>query len=112
MADGTEVEATAPWFMGDSFMPFVKLQVNIPLGPVTISAFGGGALNWNASLTPFMANAAEDVAADGEYAAFSSFDFENKLGFGWLGGASLGVTVGQITARIYGEYRSLSAPWN
>lgn len=108
----TDVEATAPWFMGDSFMPFIKLQANIPLGPLTLSGFAGGALNWNASLTPFEANAARDVAPAGEYAVFTDFDYENKLGYGWLAGASLGVTISPVTVTLFAEYRNIRTPLN
>ena len=109
---GGAVEATAPWFMGDSLMPFVKLQANFPLGPLTLSGFAGGALNWNASLTPFEANAARDVAPAGENAVFTAFDYENKLGYGWLAGASLGITIKPVTVTLFAEYRDIKTPLN
>jgi hypothetical protein len=115
MVEGAEtgasgVESTAPWFMGDSLLPYIKLQAKLPIGPVTLKAFAGAALNWNASLTPFEANISKDIAAENEFAVFTSFDYENKLGYGILAGASLGVTIDPVTLRIFGEYRSLKAP--
>jgi len=110
MVNGTEVEATAPWFMGDSIMPFVKLQASLPLGPLTLSGFAGGAVNWNVSLTPFEAHAARDVAPDDGYAVFTAFNYENKLGYGWLAGASLGVTISPVTVTLFAEYRNIKTP--
>jgi hypothetical protein len=111
-ADGVDVKASAPWFMGDSFMPFVKVQANFPLGPLTFSGFAGGALNWNASLTPFEANAARDLAPVDGYAVITGFDYENKLGYGWLAGASLGITISPVTVTLFAEYRDIKTPLN
>lgn len=107
-AGGTEIEASSEWFMGDLFLPFIALQGNLPLGPLEVSLFIGGAMGWNASLSPFKAAIARDLAADNEYALFTSFDYSNHLTLGVLAGASLGVSIDALTFSISAEYRSLS----
>jgi len=107
---GAAAAVSKPWFMADSFLPYAKLQLNLPIGPLTISVFGGGAVNWNATLTPLTGFVAQDIASAGEYAGLIDFTYQNSFGFGWLAGASIGLNIEPVTISIFGEYRDVSAP--
>ncbi len=108
--NGAAVTATKPWFIADNFLPYAKLQLNLPIGPVILSAFGGGAASWNATLTPLGSFAADDLAAAGKYAGFSQLSASARFGYGWLAGASFGVNIDPVTISIFGEYRSITSP--
>lgn len=107
--DDNTIKSTKPWFMGDSFMGYIMLKATLPLGPLFFEVFGGGGANWNASLTPFTGNIAEDLAPDGEYAVITDLSYENSFGYGWLAGASFGVTISQISVSVDFLYRDLKA---
>lgn len=109
MVEGASVKSTKPWFMGDSFMGYAMLKAKLPLGPVFFEIYGGGGVNWNASLTPFEGNIASDLAPAGEYAVITDLSYENSFGYGWLAGASFGVTIKQISISVDFLYRNLQA---
>lgn len=109
VSDGTEIEVTNPWYISDNFMPYLKLQANLALGPVILTAFGGGALSWNATLTQ-LAFPAADLAISGEYAAITTISAEAPFGYGWLAGASIGVKIDPVTVNIFAEYRDIRHP--
>ena len=108
--DGEAVTASKPWFIADNFVLYAKLQANLTLGPIILSAFGGGAGAWNATLTPLEGYAADDVAEDGGYAGFTEFSASAPFGYGWLAGASFGVKIDAVTVNVFGEYRALTFP--
>lgn len=108
--DGTAVIASKPWFIADNFLPYAKLQFNLPIGPVILTAFGGGAFSWNATLTPLTGFAEDDVSAEGEYAGFTEFTVAAPFGYGWLAGASIGVKIDPVTVNIFAEYRRITSP--
>ncbi len=108
--DGNAVESTKPWFMGDSFMGYLMLKATLPLGSLFFEVFGGGGANWNASLTAFKGNIAEDLAPENEYAVLNDdFARDNNLGYGWLAGAGVGVTISSISISVDFLYRDLQA---
>ena len=107
---GSAVAAAKPWFMADSFTPYIKVQFNLPIGPITLSAFGGGAAVWNATLTPLSGFITDDLAPAGQYAGLTSLSYKNNFGFGWLAGGSLGLTVHPVTISLFAEYRDIRAP--
>lgn len=109
MVEDASVKSTKPWFMGDSFMGYAMLKAKLPLGPVFFEIYGGGGVNWNASLTPFEGNIASDLAPAGEYAVITDLSYENSFGYGWLAGASFGVTIKQISISVDFLYRNLQA---
>ena len=110
MVEGASVKSTKPWFMGDSFMGYAMLKARLPLGPVFFELYGGGGVNWNASLTPFEGNIANDLATTaGEYAVITDLNYENSFGYGWLAGASFGVTIKPISVSVDFLYRDLKA---
>lgn len=108
--DGEAVTASKPWFIADNFLPYIKLQANLPLGPVILSAFGGGAFSWNATLTPLGSYAAEDLSEENQYSGFTNFSAAAPFGYGWLAGASFGINVDAVTVSLFGEYRRISSP--
>lgn len=109
MVEDASVKSTKPWFMGDSFMGYAMLKARLPLGPVFFEIYGGGGVNWNASLTPFEGNIANDLAPAGEYAVITDLSYENSFGYGWLAGASFGVTIDKISISVDFLYRNLQA---
>ncbi len=109
MVEGASVKSTKPWFMGDSFMGYAMLKAKLPLGPVFFELYGGGGINWNASLTPFEGNIANDLAPAGNYAVITDLSYENSFGYGWLAGASFGITIGQVSVSVDFLYRDLKA---
>lgn len=109
MVEGASVKSTKPWFMGDSFMGYVMLKGTLHLGPVFFGLYGGGGVNWNASLTPFKGNIAEDLVPDGKYAVITGLSYKNSIGYGWLAGASVGVTISKISVSLDFLYRDLQA---
>lgn len=110
MVEDASVKSTKPWFMGDSFMGYAMLKAKLPLGSVFIEIYGGGGVNWNASLTPFEGNIANDLATSvGDYAVITALNYENSFGYGWLAGASFGVTIKQISISVDFLYRDLQA---
>ena len=113
MVEGASVDSTKPWFMGDSFMGYAMLKGTLPLGPVFFEVYGGGGVNWNAgNLTAFKGNIAEDLAPAGEYAVITDLSYDNSFGYGWLAGASFGVTISKISVSVDFLYRDLQADLN
>lgn len=113
MVEDASVKSTKPWFMGDSFMGYAMLKAKLPLGSVFFEFYGGGGVNWNASLTPFEGNIANDLATSaGDFAVITDLNYETSFGYGWLAGASFGVTIGQISVSVDFLYRDLKAALN
>ena len=110
LVEGAPVTSSKPWFMGDSFMGYAMLKGTLPLGPVFFEVYGGGGINWNATLTPFRGNIAEDLAPAGKYAVLlEDFTYKNSLGYGWLAGSSFGVSIKKISIKIDFLYRDLKS---
>ena len=109
MVEAQGLSPEKPWFMGDSFMPYIKLEAVIPLSVFEISFFAGGAVNWNASFTALKGNMEDDLVSGTTHTYISSLDFDNPLAFGWLAGGSFTVNIGDIGVSFLGEYRNLSA---
>ncbi|MCK5154178.1 MAG: hypothetical protein KAQ93_07440 [Spirochaetales bacterium] len=113
MVEGASVKSTKPWFMGDSFMGYVMLKGTLPLGPVFFEIYGGGGVNWNAgNLTAFEGNIAKDLAPEGEYAVITDLNYDNSFGYGWLAGASFGVTISKISISVDFLYRDIQSDLN
>ncbi len=109
MVEGSTITSTKPWFMGDSFMGYVMVMATLPLGFLFLEAYGGGGINWNATLTPFRGNIADDLASSGEYAVITELTYKNSLGYGWLGGSSIGITIKKINIKVDFLYRDLKS---
>ncbi len=98
MVSGTGTPAaTQPWFIADSIMPYAMLQLHLPIGIFYVNFFGGGALNWNATLTPLGQNIESYLATQAgsnNGVSFTSPTYANSLGFGWLAGAGADARAG------------------
>jgi opacity protein-like surface antigen len=111
--DDNSITSTKPWFMGDSFMGYAMLKGKLPLGPVFFEVYGGVGVNWNAgNLTAFEGNIAKDLAPAGEYAVITDLSYDNSFGYGWLAGASFGVTISKISVSVDFLYRDLKSDLN
>jgi len=102
-------DSVQPWFYGDSLLPYVMVQVDIPMGPVFLQLYGGGALNWNMTLRPLTGNIEEDLSSPGEQVVLVKEDFslENSLGRGFLAGGTFGVNFGQFKIGLDVLYRKI-----
>lgn len=110
MVEGASVASTQPWFMGDSFLGYVMLKGTLPLGPLFFEAYGGGGVNWNASLTPFKGIIAEDLAGtSGDYAVITDLKYKNSFGFGWVAGGSFGFTISKMSVSVDFLYRDIKS---
>jgi hypothetical protein len=115
-ADDSAFTSSGPWFYGDSLLPYAMLKLNVPLGPVYIEAFGGGALNYNFSTRPFEAEIVRDlrdagaIGTPGSAIAPVDVTIETGLGFGWVAGAGFGVQFGQIRVGVDATYRHIYHP--
>lgn len=102
----------SPWFFGDSIMGYAMLKLHIPVSILYFDLFGGGAGNWNVTLTP-VGGAIESymAAASGSSAvALTGLSAQAPWGYGWVAGAGLGVSIQKISIDISGTYRDLRSP--
>lgn len=105
------IASSGPWFYADSFAPYAMLLARLPAGPVFFEVFGGGLMNWNISLRPISDTIANDLVAagyignPGDRAGLSDLRIDSPLGFGYLAGAAVGVTFGQISIKADVTYR-------
>jgi len=107
--------ATAPWFVADSVAPYLMAKIRVPLSIFYVEAYGGGAINWNLALTPIGQNI---EAYFGNSTPFNGTTVTsgtgtgimNTLGYGWIAGVGLGVTVKKIQVGIDATYRNISSP--
>ncbi len=115
----TEVLSGGPWFYADSIVPYLMAKVHIPIGPVYVDLFGGGAANFNFSMRPLHDRIARDLRAnrvigDGVAAsdpvAVTNLEVDSGLGFGFLFGTGVGVTIGDIQVGLKGTYRHIFHP--
>ncbi len=110
--NGEKVHPSGPWFYSDSLLTYLLAQVHIPVGPVYMDIFGGGAANWNISLRPLSDRIARDLQDAGAFDATTSgtvavtdLNLESGLGYGWVAGASLGVRIDMISIGVTAAYR-------
>ncbi len=109
-ADAGLPAAPRAWFVADTFVLHASLMVTLPLGPLYVQGFGGGAGGWNATLVPLVGNIAADLAGDGELLVFDGGQptiTDGRWGFGWLAGGAIGVTIDQIAIDLNATYRLL-----
>jgi hypothetical protein len=114
LSGGDDLETSGPWFYSDSLLPYLLAQVHLPLGPLYLDLFGGGALNWNASLRPFHDRIARDLRDAGVFGAphsgpvaVTDLSITSGIGYGWVAGASAGVQIGQISVGVTAAYRHI-----
>ncbi|MDA3948342.1 MAG: hypothetical protein PF508_03865 [Spirochaeta sp.] len=111
--DDSNLKTSGPWFYTDSLLPYLLGKITIPAGPLYFELFGGGALNWNASVRPFHDRIARDLRDAGAFGATSGsvavtdLTVNSGIGYGWVAGASAGVRIDQISVGLTGTYRHI-----
>lgn len=111
--DDSDLKTSGPWFYTDSLLPYLLAKVTLPAGPLYFEFFGGGALNWNASVRPFHDRIAKDLRDAGAFGAktgsvaITDLTVNSGVGYGWVAGASAGVTIDQISVGVTAAYRHI-----
>lgn len=104
---------TTPWFFGDSIMGYVMAKVHLPFWIFYLDLFGGGAANWNASLTPVGQSIESYLAGTttgADAVAFPNPSYSASWGLGWVAGAGLGVTIKKVQVDLSATYRDIRSP--
>ncbi|HUX21394.1 MAG TPA: hypothetical protein VMW69_09145 [Spirochaetia bacterium] len=103
---------TNPWFFGDSIMGYVMAKIHLPVSIFYLDLFGGGAGNWNVTLTPVGQNIESYLATQAGVGnvAISSLSYSAPVGYGWVAGAGFGVSIKKIRVDITGTYRDVRSP--
>ncbi len=100
-----------PSLYGDAIIPYAMLKARLPLGPLFLDGFAGGALAWAFSLSPTGRFFPQALAPDGDTRiALSDLSIDKKLGYGWLAGAALGVKFGAVEVDLGATFRSIAIP--
>jgi hypothetical protein len=103
----------APWFISDSLLGFVMAKARVPIGPLYIDVFGGGAGVWNVALVPLVHNIEASIAGTGELVSFSGAPAVSggAFGWGWQAGGGIGATIptpaGALSVDLNATYRVL-----
>lgn len=102
---------TTPWFFGDSVMGYVMARVHLPVWIFFLNLYGGGALNWNATMTP-VGQAIESYLTPSGSAgvAFPNPSYSAPWGYGWVAGASFGVNLKKFSVSVATLYRDIRSP--
>lgn len=110
----TPLASSGPWFYADSFVPYLMLQLSLPLGPLYVEVFGGGAAQISPGLRPLHDRIARDLEDAGVFGtpgtanvAVTNLTVDTAVGWGYVAGAALGVTFGQISVNLNATYRHL-----
>lgn len=97
-----------PWFYADSLIPFIGLDITIPIDRFYIKAIGAGAGNWNITLRPLTKNIEQDLAGPGRVWSFASEpDFRNTFGLGFIAGGEFGVNFDAFSININAVFRDI-----
>jgi len=97
---------TGPALYGDLIMPYLQLKIRVPIGPVYIEGWGGGAFGWAFSLKP-TGNFANLFGSD---IAVGDTNIQKKLGYGWMAGGAIGVQINAIGIDLGATYRAMFMP--
>jgi len=114
-SDGYTVEGTglqtvnAPTLYGDLIMPYVQLKMKVPIGPLYLEAWGGGALGWAFSLNP-TGDFTKLLQTDSDPLALGTTDIRKKLGYGWMAGGAIGVQIDAVGVDLGVSYRDIKIP--
>lgn len=94
------------------------LQARIPAGPLFFDLFGGGIVNFNASLRPLGFAIVEDLEAlrrangggSDRLVGLSDLSVDSGVGYGFLAGAGVGVQIDPVRVVLSGTYRQIIHP--
>ena len=105
-------QAGSPWFFGDTFMGYAMAKLHLPVSIFYLNLYGGGAVAWNAVLTP-VGQSIESYLASSDGAAAVAFpnpSYSAPWGFGWIAGAGVGVAIRKVSVDLNAIYRDVSSP--
>ena len=72
LPEGTAVGSEPqPWFIADTLLGFVMAKVQLPIGPLYVDVFGGGAGVWNMTLVPLTGNIESEIAGASQTVTFT-----------------------------------------
>lgn len=95
-------------FHGDLLMPYVGLQARLALGAgLFLQAHAAAAGSYSFRLESSGQEIAAGLAGPGETVAIESLAIPRKIGFGYLAGGALGITIAPISVTLSAEWRSL-----
>ncbi|MFP4619484.1 MAG: hypothetical protein ACLFMZ_11635, partial [Spirochaetaceae bacterium] len=100
------------WYTADTFIPYLRLQAHIPLGPVFIRGIAGGVGAW------FIAPQLNEGAigrtfaseTDDDFYAFDDLSMNAIFGYGYQAGTSIGVEIDRISVQITALFTDIFAP--
>lgn len=101
------------WYTADTFIPYLRIETHIPMGPVFVEGFAGAAGGW--FIAPQMNEGAigrtyGDKDSDGyDYYVFDDLSMNISLGYGYQAGGSIGVEMDQIRVKLNGSYTDIIA---
>ena len=108
---GADLATNGPWFYADSLLPYLLAKIHLPVGPLYVDIYGGGAINYNFSTRPLYHRIARDLQEAGAFgsgpAAITDLNVETGVGAGWIAGAGAGVRMGQISVGLDVSYRHI-----
>lgn len=104
--------APDPWFVADTLLAYAMAQVRLPIGPLYVDLFGGGAGVWNMTLVPLAGAVESALAGSGEAVAFDGAPIieGGQFGWGWQAGGGVGVQAGPVAVDVNVTYRLLKSP--
>ena len=101
------------WYTADTFIPYLRAETHIPIGPVFVEGFAGVAGVW------FVAPQINEGAFGRDYAgfdgaaadlyAFSDLNMDISLGYGYQVGGAFGVQIDKIQVKLTGIFTDLKA---
>ncbi|MBL8967299.1 MAG: hypothetical protein JNG85_09830 [Spirochaetaceae bacterium] len=96
---------------GDILMPYVGLQAKLPLGAgFFIQAHAAAAGSYAFRLESSGQELAAGLAGAGETVAIKSLGIGKKIGYGYLAGGAIGITIAQVSVVLGAEWRSIRQP--
>ncbi|MFW5711980.1 MAG: hypothetical protein ACOC7X_11645 [Spirochaetota bacterium] len=91
------------WYTADTFIPFLRLETHVPLGPVYLEAFGGIAGAWIVAPQTFDGAVGRYYGSEAtgfDYYIFENLDTDISFGFGYQVGGTVGFQIDAISVGI------------
>lgn len=110
---GTRI-AEELWYTADTFIPYLRAEAHIPIGPVFVEGFAGVAGTWfvapQVNEGAFGRDLATDDSTSADFYTFSGdFKIKGSLGYGYQFGGAFGVRIDKISVKLSGTYSDLRA---
>lgn len=97
------------WFSADTFLPYLRCQGTLPLGPLYLNILGGIAGAWIVAPQPFYTTIENHYSDGNTRYVFDQISFNSSFGWAWQAGGNLGLTIGQISVELQFLYTDLRA---